>query len=88
MTHTPDTTMYYSLITRETVHIALTMAVSHDLEVKGVDVSNTYVMAPNHEKIWTVLEPEFWDIAGKSAIIVRALYRLKCAGVSFGAHFA
>ena len=35
-----------------------------------------------------VLGPEFGDNAGKSAIIVSALYVLKRAGVSFRAHLA
>ena len=45
-------------------------------------------MAPNHEKIWTVLGPEFGDNAGKSAVIVRALYGLKSAVASFLAYLA
>ena len=45
-------------------------------------------MAPNHEKIWTVLGPEFGDNAGKSAVIVRVLYGLESAGAPFWAHLA
>ena len=88
MTNTPDTIMYSSVVTRETIGITLSMAALHDLEVKAADVLNAYVMAPNHEKIWKVLGPEFGDNAGKSAIIVRALYRLKSAGASCRAHLA
>ena len=36
----------------------------------AADILNAYAMAPNHEKIWTVLGPEFGDDAGKSAIII------------------
>ena len=88
MIHTPDTITYSSVVMRETVCIALTMAMLHDLEVKAAEVLNAYVMAPNHEKIWTVLSPEFEDDAGKSAVIVRASYGLKSAGASFRAHLA
>ena len=88
MTHTPDTITYSSVVTRETVCIALTMAALHDLEVKAANVLNAYVTAPNHEKIWTVLGPEFGDDAGKSAVLVRALYGFKSAGASFMAHLA
>ena len=45
-------------------------------------------MAPNREKLYTVLSPEFGNDAGKSAIIVRALCSLKGTGTSFGVHFA
>ena len=55
MTHTPDIITYSIVVTRETVHIALTMVVLHDLEVKEADVLNPYVMAPNCEKIWTMV---------------------------------
>ena len=84
MTHTPDTLTYSSVVTRETVHFALTMVALHNLKVKATDILNAYVMTPNNEKILTVLGPEFGDNAGKSAIIVRALYGLKSAGASLG----
>ena len=71
MTHTLDTIMYSSVVTRETVYIALTMVALHNLEVKAADVFNAYLMAPNCE--WTVLGPEYGDNAGKSAIIGRVL---------------
>ena len=70
MTNTLDTITYSSVVTRKTVCIALTMAALHDLEVKAVDILNTFVMAPNCEKIWTVLGPKFGDNAGKSTIIL------------------
>ena len=88
MTYMPDVITYSCVGTRETVHIPFTMAASHDLEIKAADVLNTYVTAPNREKIWTVIGLEFRDDAGKSAIIVRALYSLKNAGASFRAHLA
>ena len=71
MTHTLDTITYSSVVMRETVCIALNMAALHDLEVKLSDMVNAWVTASNHEKIWTILGPEFGDNAGKSATIVR-----------------
>ena len=64
------------------------MAALNDLEIKAANVLNAHVMAPNNEKILTVLGPEFGDDAGKSAIKDRVLYRLKSAGASFRAHLA
>ena len=84
LTHTPDNITYSSLVTRETVCIALKMAALHDLEVKAADVLNAHVMVPNLEKIWTVVGPEFWGNTCKSAIIVRVLYGLKSVGAFFG----
>ena len=88
MTQTPDVITYFIVFTRETVHIALTMAALHDLKVKAADIMNAYLMAPNRENIWRILAPEFGDDASKSAIIVIALYGLKSAGASFRAHLA
>ena len=82
---TLDTINYSGVVMRETVCIALTMAV---LQVKAADVLNAYVMASISEKIWTALSPEFGDNAGKSAVIVRALYGLKSAGASFRTYLA
>ena len=70
LTHTPDVITYFSVVTRKTVCIALTMVAFHELEVKAAVVLNAYVMAPNREKMWTGLCQEFGDDAGESAIIV------------------
>ena len=84
MTKAPATITYASVVSRETVHIALLMAALNDLNVKVGDVLNAYITAPITEKVWTVLGPEFGTDAGKSAIIiVRALYGLKSAGAAF-----
>ena len=88
MIHIPDTITYSSVVTRETVCFALTMAVLHDIEIKAADVWNAYMMSPNREKILTVLGQDFGDDAGKSAIIVRALYGHEFIGASFRAHLA
>ena len=88
MTHAMETISYSKVVTREFVCIALTMAGLHDLEVKAANVLNAYVMAPNHEQIWTVLSPSFVNNAGKSAIIVEALYGLKSAGALCREHLA
>ena len=77
MMHTADAITYSSVVTGETVCIAITMAALYKLEAKATNVLNAYVMAPKKEKIWAVLDPEFGDDSDKSAIIVRALYGLK-----------
>ena len=79
---------YASVVSRETVRIALTVAALNDLQVKTSDVQNAYLTAPCAEKIYTVLGLEFGADAGKTAVIVRALYGLKSAGASFQRHLA
>ena len=87
-TEAPATITYASVVSRETVRIALMLAALNDLQVKAGDVLNAYITAPCKEKVWTVLGPEFGSEAGKGAIIVRALYGLKSAGAAFRAHLA
>lgn len=88
MTETPATITYASVVSRESVRIALTLAALNDLEVKTADIENAYLTAPVGEKIWCVLGPEFGQDAGKRAIVTRALYGLKSAGASFRNHLA
>jgi hypothetical protein len=88
MTEAPKTLTYASVVSRESVCIVLTMAALNDLEVKAADIQNAYLTAPVSEKIWTRLGPKFGSDAGKTAIIVHALYGLKSAGPSFRNHLA
>ncbi len=87
-TKAPATITYASVVSRETVRLDLTIASLNDLKVKVGDVLDAYITTPVKEKVWTVLGPEFGHDAGRSAIIVRALYGLKSAGAAFQAHLA
>ena len=86
MTEAPAAITYASVVSRETVRIALTLAALNDLEVKVGDVMNAYITAPCSEKIWTKLGPEFGADEGKRAVVVRALYGLKSSGAAFRKH--
>jgi hypothetical protein len=88
MVDTPPFLTYASVVSRETVRIALLMAALHDLEVTAADVENAYLTAPTSEKVWTICGPEFGPDAGKKAIICRALYGLKGSGASYRHHVA
>ncbi len=83
LTKAPATITYASVVSHETVRLALTFASLNDLEVKVDNVLNAYTTAPVREKVWTILRTEFGLDSGKSAIIVCALYGLKSAGAAF-----
>jgi hypothetical protein len=87
-TYTPHAMTYASVVWRDSVRIALTLAALNDLNVKMADIDNAYLTAPITEKILTVLVPEFGDDAGKWALIFRALYGLKSADATFRNHLA
>ena len=50
-TKTPDCATYASVVSRETVRLALMLASLNCLEVKTGDVLNAYITAPVTEKI-------------------------------------
>ena len=88
MTDAPLVMIYMSVVSYDTVQIALTIAALNDLEVKASDIQNAYLTVPCEEKIWTTLGPKFGPEQGKMAVIVRALYGLKSAGGTFSRHIS
>ena len=80
------TITYASIMSGETVGIALMIAALDDLEVSFCGILNVYVEASVTEKAWTTLVPEFSEDAGKTAVILRGLYGIKSAGVAFRSH--
>jgi hypothetical protein len=47
--------MQVSVVSRESVKIALTLTALDYLDVKMAGIENVYLMAPLTEKVWTVL---------------------------------
>ena len=88
MTKALATIMYASVISRETVRIVLMIAALNDHQVKLGDILNAYVQAPVIEKVSTTLGPEFGKDAGKTAVIVKALYGPTSAEAAFRSHLA
>ena len=88
MTEAPASITYESVVSRDSVRVALTISALRELEVKVADIINAYLCAPNTEKNWTVLGPEFGEDTGKKALIFRALYGQKSSGVSFRNHIS
>ena len=87
-TSTPPSMSYSSVVSRDSVRIALTIAALNGLKVLACDLENAYLTAPCREKIWTVAGLEFGSDAGKVMIIVRALYGLKSSGAAFRSFLA
>ncbi len=59
MTNVPPTVTYVSVVLRETLCIALTMAALSALKVMAADIMNAFITKPNKEKMWILLGPEF-----------------------------
>ena len=82
-TDAPSSLTYASVVSRESVRIALLYASLNDLSILGCDVSNAYLNAPCREKIWFIAGPEFGDDEGRVMLIRKALYGLKSSGASW-----
>ena len=88
MTETPATLMYSSVVSCDSVQIALTLRALNDLQVISCDIQNAYLTADCWEKIWTYAGPEFGSEQGSIMFVRKALYGLKSSGAAFRAHLA
>ena len=82
-TVTPAAMTYSSVVSRDSVRIALTIAALNGLQVRACDIQNAYLTADCREKIWTKAGPEFGSEKGSILIVVKALYGLKSSGAAF-----
>jgi hypothetical protein len=53
------TITYASVVSRETMHLALIFASLNDLKARVGNVLNAYITATVKEKVWTILGHEF-----------------------------
>jgi hypothetical protein len=87
-TEVPSTLTYASVVSRDSVRIALTISALNGLKVMVCDIQNAYLTAVCREKIWTRAGPEFGSEAGTIFIVRNALNGLKSAGAAFCALLA
>ena len=59
LTNPPKDSVYSSVVSRDSVRIAFTIAALNDLEVLAGDVQNAYLNAPTKEKCYTTAGIEF-----------------------------
>jgi hypothetical protein len=53
-TDPPKESVYSSIVSRDSVHLAFLIAALNDLEILSADVQNAYLNAPLKEKIYTM----------------------------------
>ena len=87
-TKTPAASCYSSVVSRDSVRIALTVAALNDLEILACDIQNAYLTADCRERVWTRAGPEFGSECGQMMLVKKALYGLKSSGAAFRAHLA
>jgi Reverse transcriptase (RNA-dependent DNA polymerase) len=88
-TDVPKDSVYSSVVSRDSVRLALTLASLNGLSVLSADVQNAYLNAPTGEKCYTTAGPEFGSTnEGRPVLIVRALYGLRSSGARWRDHLA
>jgi hypothetical protein len=87
-TEAPPSMTYSSVVSRDSVRIALLVAALNDLKLLSCDIQNAYLSADCRERIYYVAGPEFGSEAGSIMIVKKALYGLKTSGAAFRAHLA
>ena len=83
-------TTFSSVVSRDSVRLALMLASLNELSVLSADIGNAYLNAPNRERVHTVCTPILFgpENTGRIAVITRALYGLKSAGAAWRYHFS
>ncbi len=87
-TGAPASVTYSTVASRDSVQTLLTVAALNELEVPGADVQNAFLTAPYKEKCWMIAGPELGPEEGKTRLVVKALYGLKSASLSFRGYMA
>ena len=67
-TKTSATITYLSVVSRDSVRIALTIAALNDLDVFAYDIQNAYLTEDCIEQVWVVDKPEFGSKSGKNML--------------------
>jgi hypothetical protein len=82
-TKTPAAMTYSSVVSRDSVRIALTLAALNGLEVLACDIQNAFICADSPERCWVRAGPEFGSEAGQPMLVIKALYGLRSSGAAF-----
>jgi hypothetical protein len=63
-------------------------AVHNELKVIAADIGNAYLHAKTNEKLYTILNEEYGDLAGKVLVFNKGLYGLRSSGARFHEHLS
>ena len=88
LTDPPKESIYSSVVSKESVHLAFLAAALNDIKILAGDIQNAYLNAPIHERVYIICGSEFVSEANIPALIVNALYGLNSRGARFRDHLA
>jgi hypothetical protein len=87
-TTAPSSMTYSSVVSRDSIRLAFTIAALNGIDIMSCDLENAYLNAPCREKIWFEGGIECGEDHGKVCVLVRSLYGLKSAGAAFRSSLA
>ena len=80
---------YYSVVSRDSVHLDFLIDELHSLDIMVCDVGDSYLNAPCREKIWFAAGPDQRpEKMGKKMVRARDLYGIKSSGADWRTMFA
>ena len=82
-TDPPASLTFASVVSRDSVRIALLVAALHDLSVLACEIQLAYLNVNCRSRIDTIAGPEFGSEQGSVMIVKKALYGLKTSGAAF-----
>jgi Reverse transcriptase (RNA-dependent DNA polymerase) len=88
MTNPPALITYSSVVSRESVRIAMLLATLNQLDMLAADLNGAYLNAPCRERVCYQAGKELGEDERKWIVIARALYELKLSGTAWKAMFA
>ena len=88
-TDPPKDMTYLSVISRDSIRIALLVTTLNDLNVLAADIQNAYLNAPTSKKVHTISGLEFGaSNVSRPIKIIHVLYGLKSSGAHWQDHMA
>ena len=82
-TDPPSSITYSSVVSRDNIRIAFTLASLNNAYIRAADIGNAYLNAKCQKKIWTVVGTDFGSEKGKVMLLVRALFGLNSSGAAW-----
>ena len=79
---------FLSVVSRNSVKIALNISALNELDIMACDIQNAYLTALCREKIWTFSGQESGEEEGTLMLVKMALYGIKSSGAAFQSKLA
>ena len=88
LTDPNEESVYSGVVSLRVIRLVVFLAELNHLKLWGADVGNAYLEAHIRERVYIVAGPEFGALAGRTLVIVKALYDLRSSGLCWHQRFS